>query len=70
MKYGLLGKVSLVNVNAALQAANGTDLLKQAVGITLLNTVKDTQAAQAATMLRDFAAAQHPHLGKSLDIRV
>ncbi|CAG7646964.1 putative motility protein [Paenibacillus allorhizosphaerae] len=60
----------LVNVNAALSAVNGGDLLKQAIGITLLDTMKDVQTAQAATLLRDFAAAQHPYLGKSLDIRI
>jgi hypothetical protein len=59
-----------LNINGALNAASSGDALKQAIGITLLNRVKDTQAAQAATLLQDFAAAQHPYLGKQLDIKV
>nr|WP_275587142.1 YjfB family protein [Paenibacillus elgii] len=44
--------------------------MKQAVGIALLSQMKDSQASQAATLLQDFAAAQHPNLGKNLDIRI
>lgn len=58
-----------MQVNAALNAAAGRDALKQAVGIALLGKLKDMQTAQTATLLQDFAAAQHPYLGKSLDIR-
>ncbi|NOU92993.1 putative motility protein [Paenibacillus sp. LMG 31456] len=59
-----------MEINSALSAASSGDALQQAVGITLLNKVQDTQAAQAAVMLQDFAAAQHPFLGKSLDIKI
>ncbi|MCP3774553.1 Putative motility protein [Paenibacillus tianmuensis] len=59
-----------MQINAALNAISGGNPLKQAVGIALLSQMKDSQAAQAATMLQDFAAAQHPNLGKNLDIRV
>ncbi|MEK3725821.1 YjfB family protein [Paenibacillus sp. FSL H8-0034] len=59
-----------MEINSALAAASTGDALKQAVGITLLGKVQDTQAAQAAVMLQDFAAAQHPNLGKTLDIRI
>lgn len=59
-----------MEVNAALSAVNSGDLLKQTIGIALLNKVQDIQTAQAATLIQDFAAAQHPHLGKRLDIRV
>ncbi|MCR8632485.1 YjfB family protein [Paenibacillus radicis (ex Xue et al. 2023)] len=59
-----------MEINSTLAAVSSGDALQQAVGITLLNKVQDTQAAQAAVMLQDFAAAQHPHLGKSLDIKI
>ncbi|MEC0213228.1 putative motility protein [Paenibacillus ehimensis] len=59
-----------MQINAALNAISGGNALKQAVGIALLSQMKDAQASQAAMMLQDFAAAQHPNLGKNLDIRV
>ncbi|MDF2959863.1 MAG: putative motility protein [Paenibacillus sp.] len=59
-----------MEINSALSAASSGDALKQAVGIALLSKMKDTQAVQAATLIQDFAAAQHPHLGKSLDIKI
>jgi hypothetical protein len=59
-----------MSIQGALQAASSGNALKQAVGIAMLSKMKDTQAAQAATMLQDFAAAQHPYLGKQLDIKV
>lgn len=59
-----------MEISSALAAVSTGDALKQAVGITLLSKVQDTQAAQAAVMLQDFAAAQHPNLGKTLDIRI
>ncbi|MEK3911498.1 putative motility protein [Paenibacillus sp. FSL H7-0331] len=59
-----------MEISSALAAVSTGDALKQAVGITLLGKVQDTQAAQAAVMLQDFAAAQHPNLGKTLDIRI
>ncbi|MCU6797638.1 YjfB family protein [Paenibacillus sp. WQ 127069] len=59
-----------MDISSALAAVSTGDALKQAVGITLLSKVQDTQAAQAAVMLQDFAAAQHPNLGKTLDIRI
>lgn len=58
-----------MQVNSALNAAASGDALKQAIGIAMLNKIKDTETAQAVTMLQDFAAAQHPYLGKNLDIR-
>lgn len=59
-----------MDISSALAAVSTGDALKQAVGITLLSKVQDTQAAQTAVMLQDFAAAQHPNLGKTLDIRI
>lgn len=59
-----------MQLNGALNAISSGDALKQAVGITLLSKMKDTQTEQMAVMLQEFAAAQHPYLGKSLDIRV
>ncbi|TDF96239.1 YjfB family protein [Paenibacillus piri] len=59
-----------MEINNALSAASSGDALKQAVGIALLSKVKDTQTAQAVTLLQDFAAAQHPYLGKTLDIKI
>ncbi|WP_461479621.1 putative motility protein [Paenibacillus sp. PvR148] len=59
-----------MQLNGALNAISSGDALKQAVGITLLSKMKDTQTEQMAVMLQDFAAAQHSYLGKSLDIRV
>ncbi|NHN32901.1 YjfB family protein [Paenibacillus agricola] len=60
-----------MEINASLMAAiSGTDMLKQTVGVVLLGKTKDLQASQAATLLQDFAAAQHPHLGKTLDIKI
>ncbi|MFB6366267.1 putative motility protein [Paenibacillus elgii] len=59
-----------MQINATLNAISGGNLLKQAVGIALLSQMKDSQVAQAATLLQDFAAAQHPNLGKNLDIRI
>ncbi|WP_240414740.1 putative motility protein [Paenibacillus periandrae] len=59
-----------MDISSALAAVSTGDALRQAVGITLLGKVQDTQAAQAAVMLQDFAAAQHPNLGKTLDIRI
>ncbi|MBO8164306.1 MAG: putative motility protein [Brevibacillus sp.] len=54
--------------------------LKQAINISLMKQVQDTAAAQASTMLADFAKTQqniqqaasapHPTLGKHLDVRV
>jgi hypothetical protein len=51
--------------------------LQQAVGIQLLDVVKDQQRSQANSMLRDFVqtqrqilAAAHPYLGKHLDVYV
>jgi hypothetical protein len=61
-----------MGINNALSAASSGDALQQAVGITLLNKMKDAQTVQAATLLQDFAAAQvpHPYLGQSLDIKL
>ncbi|GLI09370.1 hypothetical protein YDYSG_54020 [Paenibacillus tyrfis] len=59
-----------MQINATLNAVSGGNALKQAVGIALLSQMKDSQTAQAATLLQDFAAAQHPNLGKNLDIRI
>ncbi|MEK8131051.1 YjfB family protein [Paenibacillus filicis] len=58
-----------LQIQAALNATSSPDALKQAVGIALLSKTKDTQAAQAAVLLQDFAAAQPAHLGKNVDIR-
>lgn len=59
-----------MQINGALNAINNGSALKQAINITLLSKMKDAQTEQMAVMLQDFAAAQHPNLGKSLDIRV
>ncbi|SFM13374.1 Putative motility protein [Paenibacillus sp. 1_12] len=59
-----------MEMNSALAAVSSGDALKQAVGIALLSKVQDTQAAQTAVLLQDFTAAQHPNLGKTLDIRI
>jgi hypothetical protein len=59
-----------MEINRALAAAASGDMLKQTVGVAMLSKAKDMQTAQAATLLQDFAAAQHPNLGKSLDIKV
>ncbi|MCZ8512578.1 YjfB family protein [Paenibacillus filicis] len=60
-----------MEISQVMNAVNGGDSLKQAVGIALLSKIKDSQASMAAVMLSDFAAAQapHPYLGKSLDLR-
>lgn len=63
-----------MEVTSLINAITGGDGLQQAVGVTLLNKVQDTQAAESAVMLQDFAAAQpqapHPVLGKTLDIKI
>ncbi|WP_281890038.1 YjfB family protein [Paenibacillus sp. YYML68] len=59
-----------MNIQSTLNAISGQDTLKQLVGISILNKVKETQATQAATILQDFAAAQPAHLGRNLDVRV
>jgi hypothetical protein len=62
--------VITIEINSALAAVSSADGLKQAVGLALLSKVQDTQAAQTAVLLQDFAAAQHPNLGKTLDIKI
>ena len=63
-----------MNVNAALNAVNSGDILRQYVGINLLNKAKNLQVSEANQMLRDFAniqgAVQAAHLGRHLDVRV
>lgn len=66
-----------MNINTALSAVNSGDALSQYIGLSLLSKVKDTQAAQASTLLQDFAVSQQqiaasasPHLGANLDVRV
>jgi hypothetical protein len=66
-----------MNINGALSAIGSGDALKQAVGISLLSKVKDTESAQAATLLQDFSNAQKqmaasvaPYLGQTIDIRI
>lgn len=49
--------------------------LKQVVSMSVLQMAQNTQAAGATVMLQDFAKAQaaaapHPTLGSSLDIRI
>jgi hypothetical protein len=58
--------------NSLLSSGSGPDALKAAIGIKLLNSVQDIQAAQVNTLLQGFSnsnQAPHPYLGKSLDIR-
>ncbi|WP_159885933.1 YjfB family protein [Paenibacillus puerhi] len=58
-----------MHIQSALNAASSPNGLQQAVGLALLSKVKDSQAAQTAVLLQDFAAAQPAHLGKHVDIR-
>lgn len=60
--------------SSALKAIHSQDGLKMAVGLNMLNKVKDMQQAQVAAMLADFQAAQpspapHPHAGQRVDLR-
>jgi hypothetical protein len=66
-----------VNVNSVISAISSGDALQQAIGLTLMNKVKDTSAVQASTLLQDFAKSQQqiaasvtPHLGQSIDVRL
>jgi hypothetical protein len=59
-----------MEINNLMASVGSSDLLKQTIGVALLGKVKDAQASQAATLLQDFAAAQHPYLGKTLDIKI
>jgi hypothetical protein len=55
-----------------MSAVSGPDALKAAIGIKLLSSVQDIQAAQVNTLLQAFSEsnqAPHPYLGKSLDLR-
>ncbi len=53
-----------------------TAILKRDVSYAMYGKVKDFAKESSAQMLADFAAAQppqaapHPHLGKSLDIKI
>ncbi|GIQ67518.1 putative motility protein [Xylanibacillus composti] len=66
-----------MNVSGALQAANSGNMLKQAVGIAMLDKAMSAEAAQMEKLLSGFEKNQkeiqqaaHPYLGKQLDIQV
>ncbi|WP_179136248.1 YjfB family protein [Paenibacillus sp. 32352] len=61
MDVGSIGSASM-----ALSAS----ALKQTVGIAVLKKSADMQTEQVNTLLQGFAAAQHPYLGQSLDLKV
>jgi len=53
-----------------MSAINSGNALKQAVGIAVMKKAQDSQAAAAATLMQDFVQAQHPNLGKQLDVKI
>lgn len=66
-----------MNVSSALQAANSGNMLKQAVGIAILDKALSAEAAQMEKLLSGFEKnqaalqqASHPNLGLQLDIHV
>jgi hypothetical protein len=63
-------RVISMEINSVIAAVSSGDMLKQTIGVALLGKVQDAQAVQMATLLQDFASAQHPYLGKSLDIKI
>jgi hypothetical protein len=62
-------------MNSTMSAVNSPDMLKETVGIKLLNSAQNMQTSQATVLLQDFSnnqmqmkQAPHPVLGKTLDI--
>lgn len=59
-----------MEVNSLLSAINSGDALKQAVGIAVLKKAQNVQTAAAVSLIQGLTQAQHPNLGKNLDVKI
>lgn len=55
---------------SAASTAISANALKQSVDIAVLKQATDAQTEQVNALLQGFAAAQHPYLGQSIDLKV